>query len=211
MRNRWLGQTFAAAAAVALLLCTAVQAKEKGATAKVGQAAPDFTLQDVRTGQDVKLSDYKGKNTVVITFQSLQCPWNYMRAEAGYERVLFPLAKEWEDEGVVFLAINSNSTESVDQLRSYAEEHNMPYPLLKDPGNQVADVYGGATTPHFYVVDKEGVLRYQGGFEQAPSSPEKCGEMDEKYLEPVVVAIVNGEEPPVTETKPKGCTIKRGS
>ena len=182
------------------------------AQAVVGQPAPEFTLTDVVSGEEVSLSDYKDK-VVVVTWQSIACPWDRMRPSAGYQRVLTPLAQQWEAENreVVFLAINSNKAESVQRLASYHEKYHMTYPILKDPGNVIADAYGAQTTPHFFVVDDDEhqTLVYKGGFEKAPISPEACGQGEEAYLVPVVMAVLAGEEPPVAETKSKGCAIKR--
>ena len=183
-------------------------ANESGTKAKIGEEAPAFTLKDVVDGKDVSLSDYKGK-IVVMTFQSINCPWDKYREEAGYQRVLNQLADEYESKDVQFIAINSNSDETVEQVKEYAENSPVPYPILKDPGNVVADEYGGVTTPHFFVIDKEGKLVYMGGFEQAPNTPEQCGEMEEQYLVPVLDAVIEGKDLPFTVTKSKGCTIKR--
>lgn len=181
------------------------------AKAKVGEMAPDFTLPAIGGGEQVKLSDFRDDKIVVLTFHSTECPWNYMRPTAGYERVLYPMAEAYADQDVVFLAINSNRNESAESLESYIEKHQTPYAILKDEGNQVADQYGAKTTPHFYVIDKQGKLRYMGGYEAVPGNPEQCGEMDEQYLKPVIDAVISGSEPPYTETKPKGCGIKRVS
>ncbi len=210
MWNWQMGRMFGSLVLVLALVTGAQAAEKKGDTKlKVGEEAPGFALKDVRTGEEVSLADFRGKKTVVLTFQSLACPWNYMRENAGYERVLFPLSEEMASKDVVFLSINSNYDETVEVLKGYVEKHNMPYPLLKDPGNEVADAYGAQTTPHFYIIDKEGVLRYQGGYEQTPTNPEACGNMDEQYLVPAINAVLSGEEPEQTVTRSKGCTIKR--
>lgn len=176
----------------------------------IGEAAPQFSLQNVVTGETVSLSDFQGK-TVVIAFQSINCPWDRMRESGGYQRVLTPMSEEYKDKDVVFLAINSNHTESVEQVSSYHEEHSIPYPFLKDENNIVADAYNAKTTPHIYVIgaDEQQTLLYMGGIEQVPTSPEKCGQMDEQYLGPVLNAILAGEEVPYTKTTSKGCGIKR--
>ncbi|GAB4108318.1 MAG: thioredoxin family protein [Phycisphaeraceae bacterium] len=176
----------------------------------IGEPAPPFTLTDVVTGQEVSLADFKGK-VVVIAFQSINCPWDRMRPEGGYQRYLAPLSQQYAEQGVQFLAINSNKNESVEEIASYHQEHAIPYPILKDPNNIVADAYNAKTTPHIYVIDKDEAqtLRYMGGVEQIPTSPEKCGQMEENYLVPVLNAVLAGEEPPYTKTTSKGCSIKR--
>lgn len=192
-----------------LLLGLSLTATAKDETTlKVGEAAPDFELADVTNGKTHKLSDYRGK-TVVVTFHSITCPWAVMEPDSGYQRLLNPLAEQYADKDVVFLGINSNSDESVDDIAAYVKKKGFTYPILKDPGNKVADQYGGKTTPHFFVIDKDGVLRYQGGYEKAPRSPQTTGQSDEQYLVPALDAILAGSEPPHTTTVPKGCTIKR--
>ncbi|MEQ9460088.1 MAG: redoxin domain-containing protein [Phycisphaeraceae bacterium] len=175
----------------------------------VGEAAPAFELKDVQTGEVVSLEAHRGQ-VVVVVFQSIHCPWDRMREDGGYQRYLSPLSEKYAEKGVQFVAINSNSTESVDEVASYAKEHAMPYPILKDPGNKVADLYAAQTTPHTYVIDREGVLRYMGGIEKTPLTPGDCGKMDENYLVPVLDAVLAGEEAPHTVTRSKGCSIKRG-
>ncbi|QDU70822.1 redoxin domain-containing protein [Mucisphaera calidilacus] len=174
----------------------------------VGKAAPQFELKDVSTGEMVSLYDHQDQ-IVVVVFQSINCPWDRMREDGGYQRYLSPLAEKYAEKNVTFIAINSNKTESADQVASYHSQHNMPYPILKDPENKVADKYGARTTPHIYVIDGDGMLRYMGGIEKAPLSPEQCGEMDENYLVPVLNALIAGEEVPYTKTRSKGCSIKR--
>ncbi len=176
--------------------------------AQLDEPAPDFELSAVTTGQTHHLTDYSGK-IVVLTFQSINCPWDRMRDEAGYQRYLSPLAKEYADQNVQFLAINANKNESAQEVKAYAEQHEIPYPILKDPGNKVADLYDAKTTPHIFIIDSHGTLRYQGGVEKVPPSPENCGRMDTQYLKPVLDALISGEELPYRRTSSKGCTIKR--
>lgn len=176
----------------------------------IGKAAPDFNLKDLG-GKDVKLADFKGK-IVVLQFQSMNCPW-----DKGYQPILDKMAQGYhkhdadgKDAGkVVFLAINANQSESADALKKYHESVKMAYPILKDPGNKVADAYHAATTPHIYVIDEKGVLRYKGGVEKAPASEGEIGKSKEQYLGPVLEALTQGKEPPFTSTKSHGCSIKR--
>lgn len=177
-------------------------------TAKLNEKVKDFTLKNVVTGEEWSLSDNEGKITVLV-FQSINCPWDKMRADGGYQRVLTPMANSMKDKNVQFVAINSNKTESNNQVKAYAEKHSIGYPILKDPGAKVADMFGAKTTPHVFVIDEEGVLVYRGGIEKAPSNPGQCGEMKEQYLAPVLMALVADQPLPYTDTKSKGCSIKR--
>ena len=179
---------------------------------QIGHSAPAFELTDTQ-GTVHRLSDYKGK-IVVVHFQSCRCPW-----DVAYQPILNDIARRFtasqaSDSGlteIVFLAINSNRTESLDQIKAYQESGKIAYPILKDPGNQVADDYGAVTTPHIFVInsDPTQTLAYFGGIEKAPLSPQACGASKDQYLLPVLTALSQGTPPEVTQTQSVGCSIKR--
>lgn len=198
------------ATAAVLSLAPVVTSAAERVDPVIGEPAPQFSLNDVVTGQTVNLADYQGK-VVVLTYQSINCPWDKMRESGGYQRYLSPLSQQYADQNVVFLAINSNKNESVEEVGSYHQEHALPYPILKDPDNLIADAYNAQTTPHIYVIaaDEAQTLLYMGGIEQIPTSPEKCGQMEENYLEPVLGTVLAGEKLPYTKTSSKGCGIQR--
>ena len=170
----------------------------------MGKAAPSFKLQSA-AGESHSLSDFEGK-TVVLHFQSCRCPW-----DVAYQDQFNELSKTYQDQDVVFLGINSNKSEDMEMIEKYAEKSNIPYTILKDPGNKVADMYQAKTTPHMYIVDSEGVLRYAGGVEAVPGSIREVSKMDTQYLAPAIEAIMNGETPEKSVTMSKGCSIKRVS
>lgn len=199
-------------ASLALMLAAAPALAGERVDPTLGEPAPQFSLDDVVTGQTVNLSEFQGK-VVVIAFQSVNCPWDKMRDSGGYQRYLSPLSQQYTDQDVVFLAINSNKNETVEEVGSYHEQHSLPYPILKDPNNVIADAYNAKTTPHVYVIaaDEQQTLVYMGGIEQVPTSPEVCGQMEENYIVPVLTAVLAGDDLPFTKTTPKGCGIKRVS
>lgn len=180
------------------------------AKAQVGETAPDFELTGI-DGEAHKLSDHRGK-IVVLHFQNKDCPW-----DRGYQDQLNALAEKFaQTEGpdgetvvVQFIGVNPTPGETADALQSYHEEREIPYPILLDSEGEVAISYSARTTPHMYVIDEEGVLRYMGGVEKAPVSRSDVSNMDEQYLEPVLAAITSGEELPFEKTVSKGCAIRR--
>lgn len=177
---------------------------------QVGQPAPAFSLPDT-DGQTRSLSDYKGK-IVVLHFQAIQCPW-----DKAYQPILNRIADKFKTteensqnvQKVVFLGVNSNKAEQPDQIKQTQTERNIPYPVLKDRGNKIADLYQARTTPHIFVIDGDGILRYKGGIEKAPVSPAEVGKSSDQYLEPVLQALLENKTPPQTQTVSIGCSIKR--
>jgi peroxiredoxin len=192
---------------------TSAAEKERDGKLEVGKPAPAFELKGLDGETTYKLADYRGQ-FVVITFQSATCPW-----ERAYQPALNAYATEYGKQTVeidgkekpkfVFLAINANFNEKPDQIKAMAEKEKMTYPILKDPGNKVADAYSALTTPHIYIVDPAGNLAYQGGIEKAPRSPSQATKSEEQYLKPVLNALGSGSEVPYTDTISIGCTIKR--
>src|SRR5206468_2843991 len=75
---------------------------------------------------------------------------------------LVELAGEFEGRGVAFVGINSNREDALSALGRYARLHHIPFPLLKDVGNVVADRFGAERTPEAFVLDGRRVVRYRG-------------------------------------------------
>ena len=194
-------------AALSMGLFTGQQAFAADA-AKIGDAAPSFTLPSVTDGTDVSLEAHKGK-IVVLMFHSTGCPFYKMDPNKGYDRVFVKMVESYKNKDVVFLGVNANRNESSEKVKTYVEKHNINYTVVKDEGNKIADAYGAKSTPHIMVIDQEGKFRYRGGVEKLSGGPAGCGESDTQYLGPVIDALLKGEEPPVTETKASGCGIKR--
>ncbi len=174
--------------------------KKVQADPRLNKSAPTFELPGT-DGKNHKLTDYKGK-TVIIHFQSNQCPW-----ERAYQPILSKLASD--NPNVVFLGINSNKAETMEEIKATQDKEKIPYVILKDKGNKVADDYGAQTTPHIYIIDATGKLVYVGGVEKAPANASSVGKAKEQYLTENLAAIKDGKALPYTQTLSKGCGIKR--
>ena len=166
---------------------------------ETGKTAPDFSLPDL-SGHVHHLSNSLGK-VVLLNFWSAECPW----AERT-DRDLKPELHKW-GQRVALLSIASNAHEPPEILQQNADERGLE-PVLVDEGNQVADLYQAKTTPHFYVIDAQGILRYHGAYDDMTfrqRTPTRC------YVCEAVEALLAGEAPPLDQAPPYGCTIVRGS
>ena len=76
---------------------------------------------------------------VIEQFHSTTCPFYRMSEDTGYDRHFVPTVKDYADKGVVFLGVNANRTESIDDIKKYIDKHSINYAVLKDEGNVVAD------------------------------------------------------------------------
>ena len=163
----------------------------------INQPAADFELPDTK-GKLHKLSDYRGR-IVIVNFWSCECPHSE-RADA----LILKRLKEWNGE-VELLAIASNQNESAQSVDDAARSRSLPTVLI-DAGHIVADLYEAATTPHVFVVDKDGILRYRGAVDDVTFRQRTATRF---FLDEVVWSLVNGHLPTLTETPAYGCTIVR--
>lgn len=168
--------------------------------AELNQPAPDFTLATL-DGDTHQLSDYRGQ-IVVVDFWSAECP-----ISREYDAYFNDFVERFEDEDVVLLAIDSNAYDDA-TIADAHDERDLDFPVLRDAGNEIADEYGATTTPHAFVVDREGILRFRGHVDDR-SWEQKTTTTD--YLTAVVEALLAGEEPPVTEQPAYGCAINRAA
>ncbi len=166
----------------------------------VGKRAPDFTLADALSGQPVTLSAILGRG-VVINFWSVECPWTRY-----YDDYLIEQAVQWREHGVTLVMVNSNTNETVEQIRDMADAYGMSGPILVDAGGAVAGAYGAQTTPHIFIVDSNGIVVYQGAIDDRSF---RQPEPTVNYLNAAVAALLAGEAIHPAETPAYGCTIVR--
>jgi peroxiredoxin len=129
-----------------------------GARRALADDAPiaDFKLRDFH-GKEHALADFARSKLVVAAFIGADCPLANRYADR-----LADLSLEYEKRGVAFLAIDSNQQDSLAQLAHLAKIHRIQFPLLKDPGNVIADRLGAKRTPEVFVLDAERRIRYRG-------------------------------------------------
>jgi hypothetical protein len=108
-------------------------------------------------------------------------------------------------EDVQLLSIASNRNESVPMVEEASRARRLPAVLL-DPEHRVADLYEAVTTPHAFVVDRDGLLRYRGAIDDVTFRQRKATRF---YLEEAVEALLDGRVPGLQETPSYGCTIVR--
>lgn len=165
----------------------------------IGKKIDNFTLTDTN-GAERSFNNLKGKNGTVIVFLSAQCP-----VVKGYNERINKIAKEYEAKGIAFIGINSNSTESLDWVKSDASEVGYKFPLLIDKGNVFADKLGATVTPEFYQFDTENKLVYHG-----PADNSRKGDnITKNYLSDALTAMLGGKEITNTRENAFGCSIKR--
>ncbi len=172
------------------------------AKAKVGEAAPNFTLDDAK-GKSHTLSDYKGK-VVILQWINPECPICNRVSKSG---LVTKMAKECKalDKDIVHLAINSTAGMPGSTSVQYLKKHKIKASALIDDDGKVGHLYGARTTPHMFVIDAEGILRYQGAIDDDP----RGGKEDAtNYVVNAVRQIASGETVSPDYVKSYGCSVK---
>lgn len=177
--------------------------------AKIDQKAPDFTLPDVN-GMDVILSDYKGK-IVVLEWINFDCPYVQKHYKSGN---IPKMQEEYTKKGVFWFSICSSAPGKqgnlpAGEIRKRIKEYNakMTFYLIDSDG-KVGKTYGAKTTPHFFIIDKDGTLVYSGAVDDIASTNIEDISKARNYVRQVLDALLKGEKPPVKTTKPYGCSVK---
>ncbi len=164
---------------------------------RLNAPAPDFELPGLG-GETFRLGDYRGR-IVVVNFWSAECPHSERT-----DRSMAAALLHWDGD-VVLASIASNRSESVEALRSVAAARHLPIVLL-DAQQAVADLYNAQTTPHVFVVDRQGLLRYRGAVDDVTFRQRIPTRF---FLEQAVEALLGGRLPDPPETPAYGCTIVR--
>jgi len=162
-----------------------------------GTLAPDFTLLDLAS-MPHSLTDYRNR-IVIINFWSAECPWS-QRCDLE----LLSLLEGWGEE-VTLLAIASNANEPLEMLVQVSAERGLPT-VLQDVDQASADLYGAQTTPHLFVLDEDGIIRYQGAFDDITF---RQRDVTEHYLQDAVDKLLTGSLPEPAQTSPYGCVLVR--
>ena len=157
---------------LSLLLGVAATACFAADELPIGATAPKFSLVSAVDGKTVAFKPGDGKLSVVI-FTCNQCP--YAKA---FEPRIIELARQYQAKGVAFYAIDPNdearyAVESLAEMKARATEHGYPFPYLKDGDSAVARAYGARVTPHVYVIDSGGTLRYRGYVDDSAKPEER--------------------------------------
>ncbi|HLM53769.1 MAG TPA: thioredoxin family protein [Pseudoxanthomonas sp.] len=196
--------TFAAAAAL-----TFGAAPDAAAAATVGQPAPAFRLVD-SSGTTRSLADFAGK-TVVLEWTNHECPFVKKHYGSGNMQAQ---QRDATAKGVVWLSVNSSAPgnqghvdgAAAERVRSQARAAQTAY--LLDPDGTAGRAYGAKTTPHMYVIDPKGVLRYAGGIDSIPSPNPADIAKATQYVPQALAELAAGKPVSVSVTRPYGCSVK---
>ncbi|TVQ79042.1 MAG: thioredoxin family protein [Bradymonadales bacterium] len=164
---------------------------------------PNFELQGV-DGKTYRLEDFDSSKVLVVGITCNHCP--YVQA---YEERISALASKYKEAPVSVLCVNSNDAvaypdDAFDRMKERAKEKAFSFLYLRDETQSFAKSIGAACTPEFFVYDSTRKLRYHGRLDdqQDPKLVKR------HYLDEVISSLLEGQDPPFSQTSAIGCSIK---
>ena len=173
-------------------------------TLELGTTAPDFSVVGT-DGQTYTLANFAEAATLVVFFTCNHCPF-----VVGSDELTRATAEKFQDKGVAFIGINSNSektnpTDDFDQMVLRMKEYDFPWVYARDASQEVALAYGALRTPHFYVFDADRKLVYCG---RGVDQPRDTSMVQVNDLENALAEVTTGLSVSVPLTNPIGCNVK---
>lgn len=171
----------------------------------VGSYAPDFELPGI-DGQVHHLSRYLEQwKGVGVIFICNHCPHVH-----SYWDKLKQIQTQFQYRGFTLVGINANDAqqnpeESFANMKKLATEIELNFPYLWDSTQDVAQSFGAQKTPEAFIIDREGVLRYNGRIDDDSQGGE---ESSVSYLHNAIAALLAGEEISPKSTEATGSPIK---
>lgn len=181
------------------------------AAPEIGQPAPDFAIKDIE-GKEFKLSDHKGK-IVVLEWTNHECPFVRKHYETGNMQKTQQAA---HDQGVVWVSIVSSAPGrqghvGADEARQIAQDNKAVITTkLLDESGEIGKLYGAQTTPHMFVINKDGMLAYMGAMDDQPSPRHDTVQGAHNYVLAALADLAAGKPVTTAQTQPYGCAVKYG-
>jgi peroxiredoxin len=179
------------------------------ADAVPGKPAPEFSAVD-SNGKTHKLSDFKGR-TVVLEWTNDGCPYVRKHYGAGNMQAL---QLDAANRGIVWLSVISSAkgeqghVDGAGANKLTADRKAAPTAVLLDPSGVVGRAYGAKTTPHMYVIDKDGKLAYNGAIDDKPTANAADLKGARNYLTEALTAVADGKPVQTAATRAYGCSVK---
>lgn len=182
------------------------------ADAPVGEQAPSFEVMGA-DGEMHSLSDYEGKY-VILEWLNYGCP--YIQKHYNGDNMQ-QLQEKYTNQGVVWLSVISSAPgtqgymKAEEAQQSIDEYGSSPTEILLDPEGKMGKAYGARVTPHMFIIDPQGVVRYNGAIDDKPTPAASSLETAHNYIDAAMNSLMNGEEVEVKSNTPYGCGVKYGA
>jgi alkyl hydroperoxide reductase subunit AhpC len=191
--------------AVLALVASPALAGEFNKVITVGQKAPAFTGIPAVKGQNeasLDLTTLAKDDVVVLVFLANHCP-----VVTAYEDRIIDFANDYKDKGVKVVGVCVdvvNEQDKMPGIKQRVKDKGYPFVYGYDDSQEIGRAYGATNTPQFVVIDKDKTIRYTGAMDDSQQE----ARVKKTYLRDAVDAVLKGDSPEISETQPKGCSVK---
>lgn len=168
-----------------------------------GAKAPNFSLNDIHR-RPRALDDFKDKTAIVVAFLDTECPISNL-----YVPTLLDLHKQYAGRGVQFVAINSSNQDSFTAMSAHAQERDIPFPVLKDFDQKVADDFGVKRCPEVFLLDSDRIIRYRGRIDDQYGIGIRRDKPTRRDLQAALDEVLAGKLVATSQTDAVGCVVER--
>jgi peroxiredoxin len=172
-----------------------------------GDAAPAFTVKNVK-GEEVSLAKQKGK-VVVLEWVNYDCPFVKKHYGSGNMQ---KLQEKYNGKDVVWITVSSAADGELSEAKGLADRSkaagNKASQIVLDTDGKVGKAYGAKTTPHMFVIDKEGKVAYTGAIDSVKSTEVADIEKADSYVSMALDSVLSGKTVDKAKTEPYGCSVK---
>lgn len=114
----------------------------------------DFSAEDLE-GNEIQFSNFYKQGPTLINFWALWC--KPCRAEMKHLDALYNKYKKY---GFTILAVNQDSPRSVAKVNAYVTSHELSFPVLTDPDNEIFQQFNGQSIPLNLLYNNNGEVIY---------------------------------------------------
>lgn len=195
----------------ALALLVVLGFANPAAALEIGQTAPAFAVQDIN-GHRVSPSEYNHK-IIVLEWNNPECPFVKKFYGAGKMQ---ELQRNAVKDGVVWLTINSSALGKQgaidpDQANKINKERGWAgTAYILDPHGNIGRMYNAKTTPHMFIIDRNGLLVYQGAIDSINSADQADIKTATNYVSAALADLKAEKQVATPSTHAYGCSIKYG-
>jgi peroxiredoxin len=171
----------------------------------IGNYAPDFELPGTDSAVHHLARYLEQHHAIAVVFMCNHCPYVKL-----YLDRLKQLQQDVKAQGVAFIGINPNDDrafpeDSYEKMKTFAAENQLNFLYLRDMTQDVASAFGAQKTPHVFLLNRQGVLCYQGAIDDNAQSPNA---VTKHYLRDAIANLLNGQPISPESTPPVGCSVK---
>ena len=179
---------------------------------KVNEQAPAFSGID-SYGNTINLSDFIGQ-PVILEWTNHECPYVAKHYDENNMQAVQEQAKK---EGFIWLSIISSAPGDQGYVKpnkaNELTESRSAYPshVLLDESGDIGMKYGAKTTPHMYMIDSEGILRYKGAIDDVGKGMQFFSASLKDAINYVAIQlndVKDNRQLEISSTVAYGCSVK---